>query len=111
MIRRLFRRRPKREITILPEGITVIARGNRSILQSAKRSRVTFPHWCESGRCRQCSCRLVSGEVSSPHNKWERINKDDLPDEIILACQSVPATDVVIELAAPSPAEFARKSQ
>jgi 3-ketosteroid 9alpha-monooxygenase subunit B len=51
------------------------------------------PYSCREGACSACACRLVSGEVKMLNN--EVLEQEDLDDGIILACQSLPVTDLV----------------
>ena len=51
------------------------------------------PYSCRAGACSACACRLVSGEVKMLNN--EVLEQEDLDDGIILACQSLPVTDLV----------------
>lgn len=51
------------------------------------------PYSCREGACSACACRLVSGEVKMVNN--EVLDQEDLDDGIILACQSLPVTDLV----------------
>lgn len=54
---------------------------------------VGVPYSCREGACSACACRLVSGEVKMLNN--EVLEQEDLDDGIILACQSLPVTDLV----------------
>jgi 3-ketosteroid 9alpha-monooxygenase subunit B len=54
---------------------------------------VAAPYSCREGACSACACRLVSGEVKMLNN--EVLEQEDLDEGIILACQSLPVTDVV----------------
>jgi 3-ketosteroid 9alpha-monooxygenase subunit B len=51
------------------------------------------PYSCREGACSACACRLVSGEVKMLNN--EVLEQEDLDDGIILACQSLPVTDLI----------------
>lgn len=51
------------------------------------------PYSCREGACSACACRLVSGEVKMLNN--EVLEQEDLDEGIILACQSLPVTDMV----------------
>jgi 3-ketosteroid 9alpha-monooxygenase subunit B len=51
------------------------------------------PYSCREGACSACACRLMSGEVKMLNN--EVLEQEDLDDGIILACQSLPVTDLV----------------
>ena len=54
---------------------------------------IAAPYSCREGACSACACRLVSGEVKMLNN--EVLEQEDLDDGIILACQSLPVTDLV----------------
>ena len=51
------------------------------------------PYSCRQGDCSACACKLVDGEVTMLHNNV--LEKEDLDEGWILACQSLPLTDVV----------------
>jgi 3-ketosteroid 9alpha-monooxygenase subunit B len=51
------------------------------------------PYSCREGRCSACACVLLDGEVELAHN--EVLEKEDLTEGIILACQATPLTDRV----------------
>jgi 3-ketosteroid 9alpha-monooxygenase subunit B len=51
------------------------------------------PYSCRQGDCSACACKLVEGEVTMLKNNV--LEKEDLDEGWILACQSLPVTDVV----------------
>jgi 3-ketosteroid 9alpha-monooxygenase subunit B len=51
------------------------------------------PYSCRQGDCSACACKLVEGEVTMLQNNV--LEREDLDDGWILACQSLPLTDVV----------------
>jgi 3-ketosteroid 9alpha-monooxygenase subunit B len=51
------------------------------------------PYSCREGACSACACRLVRGEVKMLDN--EVLDREDLDDGIILACQSLPVTQAI----------------
>lgn len=51
------------------------------------------PYSCREGACSACACRLVEGEVKMLNN--DVLDSDDIAEGIVLACQSVPVTDIV----------------
>lgn len=51
------------------------------------------PYSCRQGDCSACACKLVAGEVTMLNNNV--LEKEDLDEGWILACQSLPLTDVV----------------
>jgi len=51
------------------------------------------PYSCRQGDCSACACKLVEGEVTMLNNNV--LEQEDLAEGWILACQSLPLTDVV----------------
>lgn len=51
------------------------------------------PYSCRQGNCSACSCKLLEGEVRMIHNAV--LEQEDLDEGWVLACQSLPVTDVV----------------
>ncbi len=54
---------------------------------------IRAPYSCREGACSSCVCQVVSGEVEMMNN--DVLESDDLNDGFVLACQSIPVTDVV----------------
>lgn len=52
---------------------------------------VDAPYSCREGACSACACVLLEGEVEMDNN--EVLDKTDLADGIVLACQSVPLSE------------------
>jgi alkane 1-monooxygenase len=87
------------------EGITAHINGQRiamapgeTVLQAALREGIDFPHRCRVGGCGTCRCRLAEGQVRSLTEPAYLLSEDELRRGYVLACQSVPATDVAIEV-------------
>ncbi len=70
-----------------------------TLLQAALREGVAFPNSCRVGGCATCKCRLVEGEVKELTESTYLLSDEELDARTILACQSVPQTDVTIEVA------------
>ena len=51
------------------------------------------PYSCREGKCSACACVLLDGEVELAHN--EVLDKEDIADGIVLACQAIPLSDRV----------------
>lgn len=75
-----------------------VSRGE-TLLAAALRSGVDFPHHCRVGGCASCKCRLISGEVRELTDASYILSRDDLATNHVLACQSVPLSNVEIEVA------------
>ena len=52
---------------------------------------VDAPFSCREGACSACDCVLLEGEVEMDNN--EVLDKTDIADGIVLACQSVPVSE------------------
>ncbi len=52
---------------------------------------IEAPFSCREGHCGACATTLLSGEVEMEVN--DVLEPDDLADGLILACQSLPASD------------------
>ncbi|WP_374318624.1 2Fe-2S iron-sulfur cluster-binding protein [Aquabacterium sp.] len=82
------------EAEINGQRITVQPR--ETVLQAALRQGIDFPHSCRVGGCASCKCRLIEGRVKELTEASYILSDEDLDRGYILACQSVPTTDVRI---------------
>jgi CDP-4-dehydro-6-deoxyglucose reductase len=71
--------------------------GGETVLAAALRQRVGLPYGCRNGACGTCAARLVSGTVEYPSGKTEALQ--GRPAGTCLACQAVPLSDLVLEVA------------
>jgi 3-ketosteroid 9alpha-monooxygenase subunit B len=51
------------------------------------------PYSCRQGDCSACACKLLEGEVTMINNNV--LEQQDLDEGWILACQSLPVSDLV----------------
>ena len=72
-----------------------------TLLQAALRQGIDFPHSCRVGGCAACKCRLLEGKVKELTETGYILSDAELDQGYILACQSVPQTDIriAVELA------------
>ncbi len=68
------------------------------MLNTALKNGLGFPHNCRVGSCTQCKCKLTSGRVSELTDSSYVLSEEDLAKGMILACQSIPLTDIEIEV-------------
>ncbi len=78
-----------REITVEPR---------ETLLQAALRNGIDFPSSCRVGGCATCKCRLLDGEVKELTETAYLLSDDEVERGFVLACQSVPRTDVRVEV-------------
>jgi len=67
-----------------------------TLLKAALDQGVPFPHSCRAGGCATCKCRLVEGKVKELTDKSYLLSAEELRDSYILACQSIPRSDVTV---------------
>lgn len=97
VIRGLFAGSP-RKVSLEPSGALVQTEPGQTILTAALESGVAFPHNCRVGGCASCKCKLVTGEVKELTDSSYVLSGEELSGGYILACQSVPLTDVTLEV-------------
>ena len=83
---------------IIGEQPPVTLTKNETVLNGALRHGIAFPHSCKVGGCAACKCRLVSGQVRELTDKSYLLSKEEIRDHFILGCQSIPLSDVTVEL-------------
>jgi len=92
----------RRPITAHINALPVLVEPRETVLQAALRSGVDFPNSCRVGGCGACRCRLVEGSVNELTETAYLLSREEIDRGYILACQSVPRSDVriAVDLAA-----------
>lgn len=86
-------------VSVAPGGQSFqVEQGRKVILNSALSAGLGFPHNCRVGSCTQCKCKLKSGKVRELTDSSYVLSAEDLKAGMILACQSIPETDLEIEV-------------
>lgn len=88
----------KRPATAFFNGTAVAVEPKETLLHAALRAGLNFPHRCRVGSCATCKCRLLQGKVRELTRASYVLTADELAQGFILACQSIPRTDVHIEV-------------
>jgi 3-phenylpropionate/trans-cinnamate dioxygenase ferredoxin reductase subunit len=88
----------KKPITAHINAQPIVVQPKETLLQAALREGINFPHSCRVGGCASCKCKLVNGKVKELTEAGYILSDEDLDQGYILACQSVPQTDVSIEV-------------
>jgi CDP-4-dehydro-6-deoxyglucose reductase len=87
------------EVTILPDGVHVVAREDETLLRALARAGLRYRVGCKRGGCGICKVQLKLGEVSYERPIADSVLSDDERVEgICLSCRAVPITNIVIEL-------------
>lgn len=100
LFERLFRKSPSSfTVQINSPDTQVRASANESLLLAAINQGIAFPYNCRVGGCGECKCRLVKGKVKELTDKSYLLSAEELRQNYILACQSQPRSDLIIEVA------------
>ncbi len=83
--------------TINDQVITVEPK--ETLLQAALRQGVDFPYSCRVGGCATCKCRLLDGKVKELTRSDYILSDTELDQGYIIACQSVPRSDIRVAVA------------
>jgi NAD(P)H-flavin reductase/ferredoxin len=79
-------------------GRTLEVSPRQTVLQAALGAGINFPYSCGVGGCGTCKCRLTDGHVKQLTETGYLLSEDELDRGYILACQSVPESDIQIEV-------------
>lgn len=91
----------KQQSTAVINGQSIAVDPRETLLQAALRQGIDFPNSCRVGGCGTCKCRLQDGKVKELTESGYLLSREEIEAGYILACQSVPQTDVniAVELA------------
>jgi len=81
---------------IAPANVELRVGAKETLLQAALNQGIAFPHNCRAGGCGECKCRLVKGKVKELTDKSYILSADELRDNYVLACQSIPQSDIEV---------------
>lgn len=93
-----FSKKPAGPVSAQINGQTIEVSSKETILQAALRQGIDFPYSCRVGGCATCKCKLVEGQVKELTQAGYILSDDELDQGYILACQSVPKSNVKIEV-------------
>ncbi len=74
----------------------ITVNSGETVLQAALRQGIEFPNSCRVGGCGTCKCRLTTGKVKELTETGYLLTADEIDQGYILACQSVPRSDIGI---------------
>lgn len=70
----------------------------RTVLETALKGGLRYPHDCTVGTCGSCRTRLLSGNVEAITPFGYTLSKEELDAGYILACQAIPKSDLELEV-------------
>jgi NAD(P)H-flavin reductase/ferredoxin len=89
---------PQAQRTAMINAASITLRPDETLLQAALRQGVEIPYSCRVGGCATCKCKLIDGQVKQLTETSYLLSDEELDAGVILACQSIPLSDVRIEV-------------
>lgn len=84
------------QVSVLPDGLHFTTDGVASVLESGLQAGVELPSSCRNGTCRECMCRLISGNVRYRID-WPGLSADEKAVGWFLPCVAIARSDLQIE--------------
>ncbi len=81
------------EVELDGQHYRLVCAHNEPLLTAMLRMGLRAPHSCRMGECGTCMCTLMAGKVHLRNN--EVLDKNDLEQGWILACQAIADTPIV----------------
>ncbi len=97
----MFSDRSNKPFTAHINGQAIAVAARETLLQAALRQGIDFPFSCRVGGCATCKCTLVEGRVRELTDTSYVLSDHDQDRRTVLACQSVPLSDIRIEVDPP----------
>jgi len=92
-----LKKKPARA-TVEPGGHSITVAPGQKLLNAALDAGLDWPHDCRVGSCGSCRCRLRSGAIKPLSDFVYTLDAADIEGGMILACQSLLKSDVVVEV-------------
>lgn len=87
---------------VAPFGARFEVPAGQTLLESALKEGVPFPHNCTVGTCGSCKCKLESGRVNALTDFGYTLSQQEIAAGYILACQAIPK-DALTRVSVDSP--------
>lgn len=96
----LFKKKdkPTYQAFIQSMGKTVTVKHRQTLLEAALEAGLDYPFSCGAGSCTTCKTKLIQGEYKDLSDMSLVLTEDDLKKGYILACQTIPKTDLIVTL-------------
>jgi p-cymene methyl-monooxygenase electron transfer component len=112
LLSKLFGKAPGRVVSLESAGRNFNVSAGETVLESALKAGLAYPHDCTVGTCGTCRTKLISGSVEAITPFSYTLNKEELAEGYILACQALPKSDLVVdvEIASGAPVTATRQA-
>lgn len=81
-----------------PGDLSFEVQAGQTVLESALKQGIAYPHDCTVGTCGSCRSKLLSGRVEAITPFGYTLSRDELQAGYILACQALPKSDLTLEV-------------
>ena len=85
------------EVVVVRDGATlrfIMPRGERGILDGARRAAIDLPYSCRAGVCGTCRAKLLQGKVEM--NRCHALRPEEVSAGFVLACRARPMTESIV---------------
>jgi Na+-transporting NADH:ubiquinone oxidoreductase, subunit NqrF len=87
-----------KKISIQPANIAFETGKHQTVLESGLAQGLAMPHSCTVGTCGSCKCTLKEGKIREITNFAYVLSAEELRSNVILTCQAMAKTDLVLEI-------------
>jgi p-cymene monooxygenase electron transfer component len=98
ILKSLFAKAVPKRVTVTPGDLSFEVPSGRTVLESALKLGIAYPHDCTVGTCGSCRSKLLSGRVEAITPFGYTLSRDELEAGYILACQALPKSDLTLEV-------------
>jgi p-cymene monooxygenase electron transfer component len=98
ILKSLFGKPAPKRVTITPGDLSFEVPSGQTVLESALKQGLAYPHDCTVGTCGSCRSKLVAGRVEAITPFGYTLSADELEAGYILACQALPKSDLTLEV-------------
>ena len=101
MVFGLFKKKEPIKCKIKSTGEEFDISRDTSLMNSALKANIKWPHSCKAGGCGSCRATIVEGEgryPASPCDPTSLLHKEEIDNGMVVACQWTPTTDIVVDV-------------
>jgi p-cymene monooxygenase electron transfer component len=98
ILKSLFGKPAPKHVTVTPGGLAFDVSPGQTVLESALRQGLAYPHDCTVGTCGSCRSKLLAGRVEAITPFGYTLSRDELEAGYILACQALAKSDLTLEV-------------
>src|ERR1700739_3033924 len=98
IINPLFRKPAPKRVSVTPGELSFDVPCGQTVLESALKLGIAYPHDCTVGTCGSCRSKLLSGRVEASTPFGYTLSRDELEAGYILACQALAKSDLMLEV-------------